>query len=245
MTQPTFFHPVRGIFALAAVFCLSLSVQTSYAQEPQQAHSGSSQAASSAKTEKAKVPLGDPYTLATCPVTKQKLGSMGEPVIYDLKGREIRFCCKGCVKKFEKNTEEYVKWIDENLAKRQESLYPIKTCVISGGKLGGMGDPLNYIYKNRLVRFCCKGCVKKFEADPAKHLAALDKAVIAKQTKDYPLATCAVSGQKLGSMGDPLDVVIGNRLVRLCCKGCVKSLRKDPLKYFSKLDVAEKAEESQ
>ena len=44
-----------------------------------------------------------------------------------------------------------------------------------------------------------------------------DQAVIEKQSKDYPLEVCAVSGQKLGSMGKPVDMIIGNRLVKLCC----------------------------
>jgi YHS domain-containing protein len=36
-----------------------------------------------------------------------------------------------------------------------------------------MGKPVSIRYKGRTVQFCCKMCVKKFEADPAKYLAAL------------------------------------------------------------------------
>ena len=59
--------------------------------------------------------------------------------------------------------------------------YPLTTCVVSGGKLGGMGKPVTYIHKqagqpDRTVMFCCKACIRKFEKDPAKYLAKLEAA---------------------------------------------------------------------
>ena len=62
-----------------------------------------------------------------------------------------------------------------------KSVYPLKTCVVSGGKLGGMGKPVAYVYKqagqpDRTVMFCCKACIRKFEKEPAKFLARLDTA---------------------------------------------------------------------
>lgn len=56
----------------------------------------------------------------------------------------------------------------------------------------------------------------------------------------YPLQTCLVSGDKLGSMGEPIDALYGDRLIRFCCKGCVKSFNKNPDKYLRKLDSPEK-----
>lgn len=48
------------------------------------------------------------YPLKTCLVTDNELGSMGKVVtkIYD--GQEIKFCCKPCVAKFEKNPAKYL-----------------------------------------------------------------------------------------------------------------------------------------
>jgi hypothetical protein len=67
--------------------------------------------------------------------------------------------------------------------------YPLTTCVISGDKLedGDMGAPINYIHKeaekpDRLVRLCCKGCIKTFNKAPAKYLALIDAAAAAKAT---------------------------------------------------------------
>lgn len=54
----------------------------------------------------------------------------------------------------------------------------------------------------------------------------------------YPLEVCAVSGQKLGSMGEPVMVKIEGREVRLCCAHCEEDLRKEPQKHLAKLDAA-------
>ena len=54
--------------------------------------------------------------------------------------------------------------------------YPLKTCVVSGKELGGMGDPIIVKSNGRTVKLCCKGCVKKFNADPDKYLKILDEA---------------------------------------------------------------------
>jgi len=118
-------------------------------------------------------------------------------------------------------------------------LYTLDTCPVSGQKLGSMGEPVVKNYDGREVRFCCKACVGKFESDPAAWLVKVDAAIVAQQAAHYPLDTCAVSGEKLGSMGEPIDRVVGNRLVRLCCKGCDKGLEKDPAAALARLDAAQ------
>ncbi len=71
--------------------------------------------------------------------------------------------------------------------------YPLTTCVISDDKLedGDMGPPINYIHKeegkpDRLVRFCCKHCIKKFKKDPARYLKVIDEAAAAKTSGSAP-----------------------------------------------------------
>lgn len=48
------------------------------------------------------------YPLTTCIVTENDLESMGGAVrkVYD--GQEVKFCCRPCIKKFEKNPEKYL-----------------------------------------------------------------------------------------------------------------------------------------
>ena len=58
------------------------------------------------------------------------------------------------------------------------------------------------------------------------------------KAKAYPLDTCAVSDEKLGSMGDPYVFVEGGQEVKLCCKSCQKDFKKDKAKYLKKIDQA-------
>ena len=57
--------------------------------------------------------------------------------------------------------------------------------------------------------------------------------------KPYPLETCVVSGDKLGSMGDPYEVEIQGQTVKLCCAGCESALREEPARYLSILNAAQ------
>ncbi len=51
----------------------------------------------------------------------------------------------------------------------------------------------------------------------------------------YPLTTCVVSGEELGSMGDPVVLEHDGQEVRLCCQGCVATFKGDPAKFLAKL----------
>jgi Cu(I)/Ag(I) efflux system membrane fusion protein len=182
-------------------------------------------------------PDADPYPLNTCPVTGEKLGSMGDPIVRVYDGREIRFCCGGCPGTFEKDNAAFLKKIDEAIIRAQVPLYPLDTCLVTGGKLGD--KPIDLIHGHRLVRLRDLDAVKEFQKDPAKVLAKLDAAAIAGQKPAYPLTTCVVTGEKLGGdMGEPVDYLFAGRLVRFCCKGCIAGFLKDPWKHLEKIDAA-------
>ena len=53
--------------------------------------------------------------------------------------------------------------------------------------------------------------------------------------KPYPLATCVVSDEKLGSMGKPYVFVHEGQQIQLCCDGCLKDFKKAPAQYLAKL----------
>ena len=62
-------------------------------------------AADEKKTTKAK-----PYPLKTCVVSDEKFGGeMGEPYVFTYKDREVKLCCKSCLKDFNKEPAKYVK----------------------------------------------------------------------------------------------------------------------------------------
>lgn len=65
--------------------------------------------------------------------------------------------------------------------------------------------------------------------------AAADASVV---PASYPLTTCVVSGEALGSMGDPIRVTHEGRDVYLCCKGCVEDFKENAASYIAKLDAA-------
>ena len=74
-----------------------------------------------------------------------------------------------------------------------KTAYPLATCVVSDDKLDdvSMGGPVDYLYKqagkpDRLVRFCCKDCVKDFEKEPAKYLKKIDEAAAKKAKAPAP-----------------------------------------------------------
>jgi YHS domain-containing protein len=115
-----------------------------------------------------------PYVLDKCIVSGEKLGGMGDPVVKVYDGREVKFCCNGCVAKFEKDKATYMQKIDDAIIAQQKPTYPLTTCVVSGEKLdGGQMQAVDYLYNNQLVRFCCNGCISKFEKDPEKYLSML------------------------------------------------------------------------
>jgi YHS domain-containing protein len=42
-----------------------------------------------------------------CPVSGDTVGDVGKPVYVQYKGQTIAFCCKDCLKKFNKNPDKY------------------------------------------------------------------------------------------------------------------------------------------
>jgi len=127
-----------------------------------------------------------------------------------------------------------------------EDTYPLETCVVSDGKLGSMGDPVVYVYEGREVRFCCKGCVARFEKDPETYLMKLDQAIIARDLPDYPLEVGLVTGRSLeDEKATPVNLVYEEQLVRLYDESVVKTFIKDPDEYIEKLDEAKKIQAAQ
>lgn len=54
--------------------------------------------------------------------------------------------------------------------------YPLQTCIVSGEKLGEMGEPVVFVKDGQEIKLCCKNCQPKFDAEPAKYLTKLSEA---------------------------------------------------------------------
>lgn len=52
----------------------------------------------------------------------------------------------------------------------------LKTCPVSGDKLGEMGKPTTFVYQGQEVKLCCAGCKKDFDKDPATYIKKIQAA---------------------------------------------------------------------
>jgi len=51
----------------------------------------------------------------------------------------------------------------------------------------------------------------------------------------YPIDTCVVSDEKLGSMGEPVVINHDGTTVKFCCKACIDEFNEEPAKFVAKL----------
>lgn len=112
--------------------------------------------------------------------------------------------------------------------------YIIPVCLSCGDALGE--NTVTLVHADRELKFCCLECVSPYAKTPDTFLANLEAEIAAIQRKDYPLTTCVVTGRELGSMGEPVELVYGNTLVRFCCAPCIEKFQKDPEQYLKKLE---------
>ena len=73
--------------------------------------------------------------------------------------------------------------------------------------------------------------------------AKTDAEIIAAARKTYPLKTCLVSNEPLGSMGEAAGYVHRakgqpDRVVFFCCEGCGDDFKASPAKFLAKVDAA-------
>lgn len=64
---------------------------------------------------------------------------------------------------------------DEKPTKKPKP-YTLKTCIVSGAKLGTMDKPFVFVYEGREIKLCCKDCQKDFKKDAAKYIKKIEEA---------------------------------------------------------------------
>lgn len=134
-----------------------------------------------------------------------------------------------------------------------------KSCPVSGKPLGSMGGPIKVMVGDKPIFLCCKGCIKKVQAEPAQYLTkvygnaspapsqslaalggeevrpgvfkttAADAQFIAAQK------LCPVMDEPLDAMGGPYRVNADGRAIYICCPGCAKKIAVAPQKYVATL----------
>jgi hypothetical protein len=77
---------------------------------------------------------------------------------------------------------------------------------------------------------------QQFRGVAGKDVKKLAAAVVERQSASYPLEKCPVMKRGIGE--NPVDLVIANRLDRLCCKASAMSSTKDSRGLFWKPKIA-------
>lgn len=67
-----------------------------------------------------KTPTPKPYEISTCVVSGEKLGEGDmKPYTHVQAGQEIKFCCKSCLKDFQKDVPGFLKKLKEETAREK------------------------------------------------------------------------------------------------------------------------------
>lgn len=177
------------------------------------------------------------YPLKSCVVSNRPLNVGEGPFDLVVEGHLFRVCCLGCTETARTKAKEIRGAIERAVISQDRAHWPLKKCPVSGEPYDETkAKPVELVHGTRYVKLCCESCVMAFEYDPAVFMAEIDAAYIASQQKDYPLKTCPISGEPLGE--EPVDLLYGTTLVRLCCKGCMGAFDKKPGVVIEKVQKA-------
>lgn len=177
------------------------------------------------------------YPLATCVTCDAELGDGAHEFVYQ--NRLVKTCCVMCEASFHQDPASMTRKMDAAIIEAQLPAYPLNECVVSGESFETeVENPISFVVNNRLVRVCCNHCVTEVSNYPHEYLAKIEAAYADAQRESYPLTTCAVSGEDLGSMGDPVEVIAGQTLIRLCCAHCAGKVDENPAAYIAKVNAA-------
>jgi hypothetical protein len=181
---------------------------------------------------------GDNYYLSTCARCDRLLGSVGTAIDVIHEQRSLRFCSDACAQAFHREPAATLAHADQVVTADQLPRYPIATSIVSGRRLGP--NPVDLVWCNRLVRLADARERDDFLRDPERHLRALDSRVLEAQAAGYGMPDrCPVQGDILDS-DTPVDFVIANRMVRVCCGRCMSIVKARPYQFLALVDYANK-----
>lgn len=195
-----------------------------------------------------------------CPVSGKPLGSMGDPVAVDVNGQKLYVCCAGCVGAVKSDPAKYAAGrpqITVTTATQSDAaaIAAQKVCPVMDEPLGGMGTPIKVMVGDKPIYLCCKGCIKKIQAEPAKYLAMVygssnhasvpagteqvREGIFKVVSADAPFIAaqkkCPVMDEPLDAMGGPYKVNADGKAIYICCPGCAKKIAAEPRKWLAVL----------
>ena len=116
-----------------------------------------------------------------------------------------------------------------------------RICPVTDAELGTMGPSVAVEVQGKTIWTCCDACPPKVDTEPAKYLTKLTSLLSSpSEESNAPLSPalqgiCPVTGAKLGSMGEPVRVELGDQVVWACCVACEPKLKADPASYLARL----------
>lgn len=181
--------------------------------------------------------IGDPYPLDTCIVTGEKLGKDAVTLVLKdqadalQEGRQLKFANETAKQIFLVREREFLTKLDTEIIHRQRASYPLDRDVVEIDRT--LTEHFPFVFGNRCYVVMRSKNIDNFLKQAGRYVGTYDKMVGSKQRATYPLDTSLVSGEKLPAK--PYDIVIGQRLVRLCSEAEAKTLLEDPTTYLAKL----------
>lgn len=98
-----------------------------------------------------------PKIQVTCPISKEPV----DPNVFiESEGRKVFFCCKGCMNKYKADPTKYASALANSYTFQIQC--PVMKEEINPKSFSTAGNGMK-------IYFCCKGCDRKFFADPAKY----------------------------------------------------------------------------
>ena len=120
-------------------------------------------------------PKKDAYPLTICLVSDEKLDSMGGPYIHKHEKREVQFCCKGCLKSFNKDPKTALNKLNVAAILQQLKSYPRKDCLVCLQPLV-KDETVDHVHiDNKLYRLCCTTCELEFKKHPETYQKLLTR----------------------------------------------------------------------
>lgn len=179
---------------------------------------------------------GDAFYLSKCVICNSLLGSKGDTFDLQEQRRTVRLCSAACVATFRNDPAESWRRLDRALIADQAPHYPLDASIVSNAPL--TPDAIDVICGNRLFRVNTPAERNALLNDPQPYFVALDRAVIDAQRPSYGMPRkCPVQGDILDS-DTPIDLVVANRMIRVCCADCARTVRAHPSQYLALVDYA-------
>lgn len=118
-----------------------------------------------------------------CPVTNERLGSMGAPIKLNFDRGSVFVCCQGCEEQAKADEKATLARVDRlkkiaaamsklTLEDRSVAESQRFCAVKTKGELGSMGPPVRFLAGNDVVYLCCAGCERAAKAKPQAALKA-------------------------------------------------------------------------